>query len=248
MVCPLPEKSQRTLLTSAGKIPYSLRRSSRRRTMQISITSLAATHVVAPRLVPLEIIERFIHSRADWILQKTTEKRREIEKFGQRKYETGHTFLFMGQAYSLVVDRTANCSTKVTFCEDHWSVRANAATSQAMIKKKLILWYRKQAGEIFGSRVFHYSRLMSLTPQKITVKTQKRLWGSCNHQGKSINLNWVLVMAPLSVIDYVIVHELCHLEVPNHSARFWKKVAKFMPDYKEQEKWLKAHAAQMHLP
>lgn len=89
---------------------------------------------------------------------------------------------------------------------------------------------------------------MGLAPQRITVKTQKRLWGSCNHHGRSINLNWMLVMTPLMVIDYVVVHELCHLLVPNHSRRFWKHVAQYFPDYQASEKWLKTHAPEMQLP
>ncbi len=248
MVFSLSDENNRTLLTSAGNIPYVLRRSSRRRTMEIAITSSALARVTVPRFVDFQTIEGFIHSRADWILQKLTEKQAQLEKFGKKEYETGHEFLFMGKSYALAVDRLAGCSTKIFFRGDRWEVRANCATSQAMIKSKLVAWYRKEAGEIFGTRIFHYSRLMGLMPQKITVKTQKRLWGSCNHHGKSINLNWVLVMAPLSVIDYVVVHELCHLEVPNHSKRFWQKVEKFMPDYEKQEEWLKINSVQMHLP
>lgn len=216
--------------------------------MEIAISSLAQTCVTAPRLASLETIEKFIHSRAGWILKNIAQRQTAAGQYVRKEYETGHNFLFMGNLYPLVVDKSSNCSTKISFSGSQWDIRANAATSQNMIKNKLISWYRRQAGEIFGGRVFHYSRVMGLIPQKITVKTQKRLWGSCNHQGKTINLNWVLVMAPLSVIDYVVVHELCHLAVPNHSARFWKKVAQFMPDYKTQEQWLKAHALQMRLP
>ncbi len=248
MTEPLPDQSNRTLVTSAGNISYVLRRSSRRRTMEIAISSLAQARVTAPSLASLETIEKFIHSRAGWILKNIAQRQTALQQFVHKEYETGHNFLFMGNPYPLVVDKSLNCSTKVSFSGAQWDIRANTATSQSMIKNKLILWYRRQAGEIFGGRVFHYSRVMGLTPQKITVKTQKRLWGSCNHHGKTINLNWVLVMAPLSVIDYVVVHELCHLAVPNHSARFWNKVAQFMPDYKVQEQWLKTHALQMRLP
>ncbi len=248
MAYPLSEENNRTLLTPLGNISYSLRRSLRRRTMEISITPAATTRVVAPRFVALETIEHFIHSRSEWILQKITQKQAQLQAYGHKQYETGHDFLFMGKAYPLFVDRLANSSTKIILENDRLKVRAHAGTSQAMIKSKLTRWYRRQAGEVFGARVFHHSRLMGLAPQKITVKTQKRLWGSCNHTDKSINLNWVLVMAPLEVIDYVIVHELCHLEVPNHSQRFWEKVKKFMPEYKQQEHWLKTHALQMRLP
>ncbi len=249
----MSEETSLNLKTSAGPIPYALRRSGRRRTIELSVPSSTAVRVIAPRFVPLETIERFIHSRSDWIIKRIQEKRSEEERVGHKKYETGHDFLFLGQAYPLIVEKKNYLMTKVSFSGDRWEVRANDATTEKMIKNKLVLWYRKQAGEVLAGRVFHYSRVMGLepsekAPQKITVKTQKRLWGSCNHHGKSINLNWTLIMAPLSVIDYVVVHELCHLEVPNHSQRFWRKVAKFMPDYKKSEEWLKHNAALMRLP
>lgn len=244
----MPDEILHTLSTPAGQISYVLRRSMRRRTMEISILSERQARVTAPRFVSLPTIEKFIYSRSDWIIKRIVQKRFEEEKLKCKKYETGHTFLFMGQAYPIVIDRQHNYATKVSFSGTQWNVRANTGTTAAMIRSKLIAWYRREAGEILGSRIFHYSRVMGLVPQKITVKTQKRLWGSCNYHGKSINLNWILVMAPLAVIDYVVVHELCHLEVPNHSQRFWKKVIKFMPEYQKSEKWLKTHAVEMRLP
>jgi predicted metal-dependent hydrolase len=89
---------------------------------------------------------------------------------------------------------------------------------------------------------------MGTEPLKIAVKTQKRIWGSCHPRTKTINLNWMLVLAPLEVIDYVVVHELSHLDVPNHSRRFWKRVSGVMPDYRRQVQWLKEHAAEMVMP
>ncbi len=244
----MSEETQRSLSTPRGNISYALRRSVRRKTMEISISSLAQARVSAPRFVPLETIERFIFSRSDWILQKVAEKKNEAERLAAKSYETGQEFLFMGKFYPLAVDREANASVKISLVDNRWEVRANAGTSQKMIKNKLIAWYRREAGEILGARTFHYSRIMGLTPQKITVKTQQRLWGSCNPHGQSINLNWTLVMAPLAAIDYVVVHELCHLLVPDHSPRFWKKVAGVLPDYKKQAQWLKTYAPQMRLP
>ena len=117
-----------------------------------------------------------------------------------------------------------------------------------MIKEKLIKWYRAQAEEIFGGRVFYFSRIMGLEPQKIAVKTQKRIWGSCGYHDKAISLNWQLVFAPMDVIDYVVVHELAHLDTPNHSRKFWKSVANILPDYKMRQNWLKNNRLSMKLP
>lgn len=240
-------ESLRTLDTPSGAIDYILIRS-RRRTIEVSIASPTHARVRAPNLASVANIEQFLHSRSSWILKHLLAKRRAHERLSQRQYETGHEFLFLGQKYPLILERAEVRSIRLSFGERGWLFSVPLETTQSEIKKRLITWYREQAGEIFGSRVFHHSRLLGLAPQKITVKTQKRLWGSCNHRGKTINLNWLLIMAPLSVIDYVVVHELCHLEVPNHSQRFWRKVARAMPDYKIQERWLKTHAEEMQLP
>ena len=109
----------------------------------------------------------------------------------------------------------------------------------------MIQWYRRQAEEILGSRLFHYARLIGVEPKKIAVRTQKRLWGNCDYRTRTIHLNWQIVLAPLEVMDYVVVHELCHLIVPNHSKRFWQRVEKTMPDFKKHKQWLKDHAVDM---
>lgn len=240
--------THRQLSTSLGTIAYLLRKSSRRRTLEIAITSTAEARVSAPDRISIEHIERFIHSRAEWIIRKIAEQKQAVMLTAGKKYDSGHEFLYLGKPYPLVVDRTANASVKIIFGGETFHVRANAQTAESTIKSKLISWYRREAGEIFGSRVFHFSRLMDMTPLKITVKTQKSLWGSCNPRGRSINLNWVLIMAPLEVIDYVVVHELSHLYVPNHSRKFWKKVSSVLPDYELREEWLKQNAALMKLP
>ena len=116
---------------------------------------------------------------------------------------------------------------------------------QEKIKEKIVKWYRAQAEEILGVRIFHYSRILGVEPKKIAIRTQKRLWGNCDYNTKTIHLNWQIILSPLKVIDYVIVHELCHLIVPDHSRRFWKKVADVMPDFKEYKKWLRVNAHEM---
>ena len=105
-----------------------------------------------------------------------------------------------------------------------------------------------QAKEILGSRIFHYARKMQVEPKSISIKDQKRIWGSCQYRKQSINLNWRIVMSPLDVLDYVIVHELSHLVVPDHSKRFWRKVEDILPNYKQSRQWLKQNQRSMLLP
>ena len=157
----------------------------------------------------------------------------------------------MGKKYQLDVLQNGSRSSRIVFDGNKWTVSLpnglNPQECQARIKKELEKWYRLQAKEILGGRLFHYSRLMNAEPKRIVIKSQKRLWGSCNYRTQAIHLNWKIILSPLEVIDYVVVHELCHLFVPNHSKRFWTKVAKFIPDFKEQQKWLRTNFLDMSL-
>ena len=107
-----------------------------------------------------------------------------------------------------------------------------------LIKEMLTKWYKDSFGDIVRERIEKYSPELNVAPAKIFIKNQKTRWGSCSTKG-NINLNWLLVMTPLEIIDYVIVHELSHLKVINHSQEFWTLVESILPDYKERRKWLK---------
>ena len=89
-------------------------------------------------------------------------------------------------------------------------------------------------------RAAHFAPLVGVTYGRITIRNQRTRWGSCSSKG-NLNFNCLLMLTPLEVIDYVVVHELCHRKEMNHSQRFWNEVARVLPGYAEQEKWLKNH-------
>ena len=94
------------------------------------------------------------------------------------------------------------------------------------------------AKDVIPSKVAYYARIMGVTYGRITIRCQKTRWGSCSSKG-NLNFNCLLMLAPPDVLDYVVVHELCHRLEMNHSAAFWKQVERVLPSYKEQRKWLK---------
>ena len=98
--------------------------------------------------------------------------------------------------------------------------------------------YIRKAKETITKRVSYFARLMGVSYRNITIREQKTRWGSCAANGK-LNFNWLLILAPPEVLDYVVVHELCHRREMNHSQAFWKEVEKILPDYRERQKWLK---------
>jgi hypothetical protein len=111
-------------------------------------------------------------------------------------------------------------------------------SAEEKIKLTLSSWYKQRFIDIAKPRVNYYANKYNLAINRVNVKAQKTLWGSCS-SNNNINLNYQLIMAPLEVIDYVIVHELVHTLHKNHSPRFWQKVSSIMPKYKASKNWLK---------
>lgn len=108
------------------------------------------------------------------------------------------------------------------------------------IKEQLYKWYRNQAGEVIKQRAEYYAFVVGEHYGQIRIKDQKSCWGSCSGK-RNLNFNWHLILTPMEILDYVVVHELCHLKEMNHSPAFWKEVEKVLPDYKERRKWLRTN-------
>ena len=109
-------------------------------------------------------------------------------------------------------------------------------------REKVIKWYKGQAFQKITERANYFSNLTGWKFKSIRITKAESRWGSCSPKG-SINFSWKLIMTPLDVIDYVIVHELAHIPEKNHSYRFWNKVSSVLPDYKERRKWLRENSA-----
>lgn len=95
----------------------------------------------------------------------------------------------------------------------------------------------QKALSVIPDKVKYYAEIMGVTYGRITIRNQKTRWGSCSSKG-NLNFNCLLMLMPDKVLDYVVVHELCHLKQMNHSKKFWKEVERYMPDYKNYKKWL----------
>ncbi|MCH5280357.1 MAG: M48 family metallopeptidase [Lachnospiraceae bacterium] len=113
-------------------------------------------------------------------------------------------------------------------------------------QKRLETIYRNGAKEYIPKRVSYFARMLSVSYGTITIRDQKTRWGSCSSKG-NLSFNWRLILAPPQVLDYVVVHELCHRKEMNHSKRFWELVESIIPDYAAHRKWLKDNGNQLSL-
>ena len=215
--------------------PYTLIRA-KRRTLSLAVQPDGSVLVRAPRLLPRTAIDRFVRDRADWI-----EKQRAIEALRPaHPFDTGDTLPFCGEALSLVCVPAARCVRRAG------SVLTVPAGDREQVRARVIGWYRAQARAVFAARVRALAPLAGVTPGPVRVSSAKTRWGSCGN-GDSVNLNWRLLLAPPEILDYVAVHELCHIGQRDHSGAFWARVAAIVPDWKQKREWLKRHRAELEL-
>lgn len=251
----MPRRSDQTsnvvcsVETDNGPLDYLWKRSARRRTLAIAVDARAAVSVFSPWHVPEPQVRAFLEEKLEWVLKKLQARQSRLAFLSGRRFEDGREFLFLGQRYVLRVREGDGKRGRVNFDGQGWSAvlpAGVAAEGRAReLRRKMVQWYRAQAEEILGARVFHYARVLGKEPKRIAVRTQKRVWGNCDFRAQTIRLNWQIILAPIEVIDYVVVHELCHLFFPNHSKRFWKKVEEVLPDFKQRKAWLKDNAQEM---
>ena len=126
---------------------------------------------------------------------------------------------------------------KASWIESH-RAKLTARPAQPKLSSEELRTLADQAMKDIPARVAHYAPLVGVTCGRITIRNQRSRWGSCSSQG-NLNFNCLLMLCPPEVIDYVVVHELCHRKEMNHSPRFWAEVARILPDYKQRQQWLK---------
>jgi predicted metal-dependent hydrolase len=212
---------------------------SKRRTIALIVERDGTFTVRAPLRVPRAEIDSFIQQKADWIT-RTREKIKSAQPPLKKQYTDGEKFLFLGCLFDLKLVETQKPALKFN---DGFTLSQPAREKG---EAYFVRWYKEQAFEVISERVREYSLKHDFTPSQVKISSAQTRWGSCSSTG-TLNFAWRLVMAPLAVIDYVVVHELAHLRVKNHSRKFWKVVATICPDYKEHRKWLRENGEMLSL-
>lgn len=216
---------------------------SKRKTLSIRIEEDGSVVVKAPSFLTEKEIEQFVIKKQEWILvhMKDILEQKKLKK--EIRFESGTVLPYQGEDLILeVLPVEPGKKTEIIRTKKHLFV-CTEQTQSHEIHQILMEWYLEEAKKELAERLTYYAKIMSLTPAKLTLRDAKTRWGSCSSKG-NIMLNWRLILTPPDVIDYVIVHELCHLKEMNHSKAFWELVEEVIPDYKIRRKWLKEHYEQ----
>ncbi|WP_029452423.1 M48 family metallopeptidase [Clostridium algidicarnis] len=219
---------------------------SKRKTMEISIKPPDKITVRVPmRLPKYKIIER-LTEKGDWILKHLNNFKAIDYKPINREFINGEKLLYLGREYNLIIyEDYLRKKPEVYIEEGHIVVRLKE-NNKADVEKSLELWYRKEALNYILGSIKQYEKIFNKKSKDIVVKEQKKRWGSCTYDNRLL-FNWRCVMASPQAIDYVILHEMCHIVHKDHSKNFWNLVESIMPSYKEEKQWLKINGHKLTL-
>jgi predicted metal-dependent hydrolase len=196
--------------------------------LSIHIDSLGLITVKVPQDTSKGTIMSAMEHQGKWILEKKREIAETQETPRSRNYHEKGTFFYLGKEHYL-----------------HELIETNELTEEEL-KRDLKKFYFTSCKKIVGERILIYQKQLGVKPKIVEIEESRTKWGSCSSDRK-LMFNYRLAMAPIEVIDYVVIHELCHLLHMNHDRSFWRRVGSMMPDYKDKQAYLADHGHSMSL-
>ncbi|MFW6030295.1 MAG: M48 family metallopeptidase [Halanaerobiales bacterium] len=236
-----------SIILGSKEIHYDIVKTDRK-TMGIIVDPDEGVIVRSPKNVSEGKIEEVVKKKSSWILQK-------LDKIGEIKpaptpleFMSGEKLMYLGRRYRLKVKNHDKKKLKFKFYQGKFIVKEPADLDNRIeaIRDKVIAWYRERADEKIKERVNKYKEKVGLEPSNVKIKEQKKRWGSCSSKD-NLNFNWKLIMAPMSIVDYIVVHELVHLKHSNHSRDFWRTLEAVIDDYEARQEWLRVNGRQLNL-
>jgi hypothetical protein len=224
-------------------IEYAVTRSDRRKTISLVVDPSEGVVVIAPQNLKAKALHEVVRNKVSWILEKQALIDEIEEPPKEKEYLSGEKFPYLGRHYRLKVIRSEDVE------EPHAALyhgkflvaiseRDYALRREEVVRSALREWYIEHAGERIPERVERYAPKLGVEPTGVDIKEQQKRWGSCT-KNRELLYNWRIIMAPMSIVDYVVVHELCHLIEENHTDAFWRLLKSVISDYERRKEWLR---------
>ena len=235
---------KRVVVANGRRVEYTLIQSARRDVLFQALPG-AGIRVYAPKYVGLRAVDDMVRERAGQLVEmlREVEAKLEADRLAH-PVSDGSPILIEGRRHALRLSRGRR--TAGAAVGDEYRLTLPEPDNDAAVRAAIRSTLSEMALRRIRERLEHYAPRVGRSPGRVTIREQKSRWGSCSGKG-NLNFNWKLIMAPPQVLDYVVIHELCHLYEFNHSPRFWALVERQMPDYEVWKKWLKTHAEDLRI-
>ena len=228
-------------------LSYALKRS-KRKTISITVAENGEVIVSAPLRAPKTYIDNIVKDKAPWINSKLDIINKRLDEYKPKQFINGEIFEYLGNSYKL---RLTNSFSETKIIDNCISLgikkpNLNLQNGQATVRRRLLAWYRTKAQQHIDNYAHVKACEIGVKPLIVKEKAFRRSWGMCHSDGK-VFINFKLIMAPVEIINYVIVHELCHLVHPNHSKHFWDLVYTHCNSFKSDRLWLKENGYKLEV-
>jgi hypothetical protein len=213
---------------------------SKRRSFSLEIKPDGRLIVRAPKGATRAEVDSVVAKKANWIRKTQAKLARQYPTLKQKIFAPGERFWYLGEQYPLKL--TDRQRPPLDLNGAFWLSRAK----QDRAKEIFTEWYREETRAITADLIARYAGPYGFRVNQVRITSAMTRWGSCSGKN-NLNFTYRLSMAPLDVIEYVVVHELAHLKVRNHSQAFWRAVGEILPDYEKYRSWLKTHGPRLTL-
>jgi predicted metal-dependent hydrolase len=215
---------------------FEVRRSQRRKSLQITVDRSGELLLTAPEVCSTRFMEKFVREKRFWIYTKLAEKETLASAPPTKKYVSGEGFPYLGRSYRLLLVDRQDLPVRL----DHGRFLM-LRTEADHGREQMIRWYMERARTWLERRVARYQARVGVEPGVVVVQDLGFRWGSCG-KGARLNFHWRSILLPPRIIEYVIVHELVHIQEPHHTPTFWGRVERALPDFAARKRWLAEHA------
>jgi predicted metal-dependent hydrolase len=222
-------------------VPYILKRSYRAQMIWLSFKPGSGLQVTVPQRYNLKDLPAFLTQHAQWILRHQAAYQAQPVA-AEKPAGLGDNILILGKSIPVI---RQNGASQNLVSYDGARLLVEMKTESVRCERLVFKWMTLKALKVISAKVEYWSALIKVEYNRITVRDQRSRWGSCS-QLHNLNFNWRLIMVPEEVLDYVVIHELCHLKEMNHSKAFWQIVSVYCPQWREHRRWLNQHRVELH--
>ena len=232
------EKMKPTEYMQCSNFIAEVKRTSRSKSASIKVED-GTVIVIVPHDLNNERISKLLSDKEHWIKDKL-KIHRGTNPVSSKQYVSGENFTYLGRNYRLKVN--IGLYQPIKLSNGRFTITLlRGSDNPEMVKDSLTSWYKQHAEAKLMDKTKRYAQRLGVSCKSIGIKSYKSRWGSCTVDGE-IDFNWKIIIAPNSIVDYVVVHELCHLIHHDHSPKFWREVERVIPNYAECRLWLKENS------
>ena len=224
-------------------LTFEIRESPRRRTLEIIVDRDGSLVLATPAAVPMETLEQFVDENRVWIYTKLEEKQAQARPRSPREFVSGEGFPYLGRSYRLKLVDGVGRQPPLRLYRSRFELRRDAIPKA---REHFIRWYTVRLRPMLDRQITALADRIGAIPREVHIQDLGYRWASCNKR-RHLYFHWRMAMLPHPMIEYLVAHELVHLIERGHTAAFWERLARVIPDYAERQRWLKEHGGRYDL-